>query len=157
MDENYLSTTIKKIEINNNKNFIDPFYDIHIDMEEFYITNFQNIDIGNSNTIDVEALFEHLNEVIELLDEVSYKYSRAESEYRVWRVNSSERLFYKETSKESYAIARMIILFIYQYDKISDTISLDDFKDFKDIYITIINRVLLSSRRINEYHLENLW
>ena len=157
MDEHYLSNTIKKIEINNNKKFVDPFFDIHTSMEDFFTANFHNMDTNDSNLIDVTSLFEHLNDTIELLDEISYKYSQSEAEYRRWRVNMSEKIFYKMLSKEAYTIARMIILFIYQYDKYSDNISPDDLKEFKEIYIVILNRVYLSSRRISEYHLENLW
>ena len=40
MDEHYLSNTIKKIEINNNKKFVDPFFDIHTSMEDFFTANF---------------------------------------------------------------------------------------------------------------------
>ena len=95
MDEHYLSNTIKKIEINNNKKFVDPFFDIQTSMEDFFTANFHNMNTNDSNLIDVTSLFEHLNNTIELLDEISYKYSQSEAEYRRWRVNMSEKIFYK--------------------------------------------------------------
>jgi hypothetical protein len=157
MEDQYLQDQLKKIEKNNQINFDDPFFQLHSIMNDFLKKYFNDYNLdGNIELTNV--LIVHLDEIMETLDDISYKYSEAEAEYYKWRLNSFVRVFYKALSKEANTIASMLLQLLQEYDEMCQRLlGYDDMIELKKMYSSIVNRVYLSSRRVSDYHLENLW
>ena len=157
MEDQYLQDQLKEIEKNNQTNFDDPFFQLHCVMNDFRNHYFNDYNLDENIEL-TNVLLHHLDEVMETLDDISYKYSETEAEYYKWRKNSFERVLYKALSKEAKAIAAMLFQLIHEYDEMCQRLlGYDDMLELKKIYTSIVNRVYLSSRRVSEYQLENLW
>jgi len=157
MEDNYLQENLKRIEENNEKHFGDPFFDLHYLMQDFYRTYFSEESMSDY-TVEIGILVQHLDSLMASLDDISYGYTEAEADYHKWRVNSFERVLYKALSKEANVIAKMIIQMIHEYEQLSEQgVDYDGMLELKKMYRGIVNRAYTSSRRVCEYHLENLW
>ena len=157
MEDNYLQEKLKSIEENNEKHFGDPFFDLHYLMQDFYRGYFSEESMKDY-TVEIGILLRHLDSLMDNLDEISYGYTEAEADNLKWRVNSFERVLYKALSKEANAIAKMIIQMLHEFDQLSvQGVDYEGMLELKNMYRGILNRVYISSRRICEYHLENLW
>ena len=157
MKDQYLQDQLKEIEKNNQTYFRDPFFQLHRVMKEFLDDYFHEYNLYE-NHVFTNVLCNHLDEVMETLDDISYKYTEAEAEYYKWRKNSFERVLYKALSKEANTIAAMLLQLIHEYNEMCERLlGYDDMLELKKMYSSIINRVYLSSRRVSEYQLENLW
>ena len=157
MEDKYLQDELKNIEKSNQDYFSDPFFELHFLMQDFY-RNFFSEESMRDYTVEINILIQHLNKLMESLDDISYSYTEAEADYHKWRTNSFERVVYKALSKEANIIAAMIIQMLHEFEQMSEYgVDYDGMLELKKIYASIANRAHKSSRRVSEYHLENLW
>jgi hypothetical protein len=157
MEDKYLQDELKNIEKSNQDYFSDPFFELHFLMQDFY-RNFFSEESMRDYTVEINILIQHLNKLMESLDDISYSYTEAEADYHKWRTNSFERVVYKALSKEANIIASMIIQMLNEFEQMSEYgVDYDGMLELKKIYASIANRAHKSSRRVSEYHLENLW
>ena len=157
MEDQYLQEQLNEIEKNNQTYFKDPFFKLHLVMNKFLNNYFNEYNLYENKEF-TNVLLHHLDEVMETLDDISYKYTEAEAEYYKWRQNSFERVLYKALSKEANTIAAMLLQLIHEYDELCQSLfGYDDMLELKKMYSSIVNWVYVSSRRVSEYQLENLW
>ena len=100
MEDKYLQDELKNIEKSNQDYFSDPFFELHFLMQDFY-RNFFSDESMRDYTVEINILIQHLNKLMESLDDISYSYTEAEADYHKWRTNSFERVVYKALSKEA--------------------------------------------------------
>jgi len=157
MSDKYLIDWLDDIEKNNQTNFKDPFFQLHQIMSDFYNNYFTHKSLGESSG-DVNQFLAHVDEIIEIVDGISHNYVETEAEYHRWRINSFERMLFKALSKEAATIGDMIIQILHDYEQLDkDTLDDNDLISIAKAYIRVVRRVYISSRRVTEYQLENLW
>ena len=157
MSNKYLLEQLDNIEINNRMNFKDPFFQLHQIMSDFYNNYFTHKSLGESSG-DVNGFLAHVDEIIEIVDGIRHNYVETEAEYRRWRINSFERMLFKALSKEAATIGDMILQILHDYDQLDyDTLNDNDLVSIAKAYTRVVKRVYISSRRVTEYQLENLW
>ena len=157
MSDKYLIDWLDDIEKNNQTNFKDPFFQLHQIMSDFYNNYFTHKSLGESSG-DVNQFLAHVDEIIEIVDGISHNYVETEAEYHRWRINSFERMLFKALSKEAATIGDMILQILHDYEQLDkDTLDDNDLISIAKAYIRVVRRVYISSRRVTEYQLENLW
>jgi hypothetical protein len=157
MSDKYLIDWLDDIEKNNQTNFKDPFFQLHQIMSDFYNNYFTYKSLGESSG-DVNQFLAHVDEIIEIVDGISHNYVETEAEYHRWRINSFERMLFKALSKEAATIGDMILQILHDYDQLDyDTLNDNDLVSIAKAYTRVVKRVYISSRRVTEYQLENLW
>ena len=157
MSDKYLIDWLDDIEKNNQTNFKDPFFQLHQIMSDFYNNYFTHKSLGESSG-DVNQFLAHVDEIIEIVDGISHNYVETEAEYHRWRINSFERMLFKALSKEAATIGDMILQILHDYDQLDyDTLNDNDLVSIAKAYTRVVKRVYISSRRVTEYQLENLW
>ena len=157
MSNQYLLEQLDNIEINNRMNFKDPFFQLHQLMSEFYMNYFTYKSLGESSG-DVNQFLAHVDEIMEVVDGISHNYVETEAEYHRWRINSFERMLFKALSKEAATIGDMILQILHDYEQLDkDTLDDNDLISIAKAYTRVVRRVYISSRRVTEYQLENLW
>ena len=157
MSDKYLIDWLDDIEKNNQTNFKDPFFQLHQIMSDFYNNYFTHKSLGESSG-DVNQFLAHVDEIIEIVDGISHNYVETEAEYHRWRINSFERMLFKALSKEAATIGDMILQILHDYEQLDkDTLDDNDLISIAKAYTRVVRRVYISSRRVTEYQLENLW
>ena len=157
MSDKYLIDWLDDIEKNNQTNFKDPFFQLHQIMSDFYNNYFTYKSLGESSG-DVNQFLAHVDEIIEIVDGISHNYVETEAEYHRWRINSFERMLFKALSKEAATIGDTILQILHDYDQLDyDTLNDNDLVSIAKAYTRVVKRVYISSRRVTEYQLENLW
>mgnify|MGYP001116368739 FL=1 len=157
MSDKYLIDWLDDIEKNNQTNFKDPFFQLHQIMSDFYNNYFTHKSLGESSG-DVNQFLAHVDEIIEIVDGISHNYVETEAEYHRWRINSFERMLFKALSKEAATIGDMILQILHDYEQLDkDTLDDNDLISIAKAYTRVVKRVYISSRRVTEYQLENLW
>ena len=67
-------------------------------------------------------------------------------------------MLFKALSKEAATIGDMILQILHDYEQLDkDTLDDNDLISIAKAYTRVVKRVYISSRRVTEYQLENLW
>tara|TARA_B110000046_G_scaffold105323_1_gene112686 strand:+ start:1129 stop:1605 length:477 start_codon:yes stop_codon:yes gene_type:complete len=156
--EPYLFEAITSIEENNHKNFKDPFYYCNSNLSDIYEAFLTTTILCDQKGKYQEFLF-HLEDLLQVIEEIRSHYLKQVAEYRRWRINGFQKALYLLLSEEADIAADIVsdCICLLHKETEDSIISYDCLSELESSFKHLINGVSKASKGLNTYYLENLW